>query len=189
MKNFDKLLNSWKTVFRYSDIRLLLWVENLNTLKWFTRRAVAQNLLKKVAGWIYWLLKYDSLELAATLKKNSYISLETVLQREWVIFQDYSNTITLVSSNTFEREIEGKHIQFFKIKNSILLNPLGIEYNGKYLIASKERAICDRVYLTGSQHFDHLESVDWKKLGAISHIYNTTTISHINNLIEYASNR
>ncbi len=189
MKNFDKLLNSGKTVFRYSDIRLFLEIENLNTLKWFTRRAVMGNLLKKVANGIYGFQKYDSLELAASLRKNSYISLETVLQKEWIVFQDYSNTITLVSDNTLEREIGGKHIRFSKIKTSILLNPLGIEYNGKYLIASRERAICDRIYLSGKQHLDSLHSVDFVKLVEISKIYNKTTILHVKNLIQDASSR
>ena len=189
MKNFDKLLNSGKTVFRYSDIRLLLGIENLNTLKWFTRRAVTANLLRKITDGIYSFQKYDFLELTAILRKKSYISLETVLQKEWIIFQDYSNTITLVSDNTLEREIGGKHIQFFKIKDSILLNPLGIEYNGKYLIASKERAICDRIYLSGEQYFDSLRSIDVAKLAEISKIYNKATIVYINNLIKDASNR
>lgn len=189
MKNFDKLLHSWKTVFHYADISLLLWVDNLNTLKWFTKRAVKQNLLRKIADGIYGFLQYDTMELAASLRKKSYISLETVLQLSGIIFQDYSNTITLVSDNTLQREIDEKQIQFFKIKDTILLNPLGIDYNGKYLIASKERAICDRVYLSWEQYFDNLNSVDFDKLKLISQIYSKTTILHIQNLIKNAQNR
>ena len=107
-----------------------------------------QNLLRKIADGIYGFIQYDTMELAASLRKKSYISLETVLQLSGIIFQDYPNTITLVSDNTLEREMDGKQMQFFKIKDAILLNPLGIDYSGKYLIASKERAICDRIYLS-----------------------------------------
>lgn len=189
MKNFDKLIHSGKTVFHYADIALLLGIDNHNTLKWFTKRAVQQNLLRKIADGIYGFPQYNTLELAAGIRKKSYISLESVLQREGIIFQNYENTITVVSDDTREREIDGKKIQFFTIKDSILLNPLGIEYNGRYLIASKERAICDRIYLSGEQYFDNLQSIDWKKLQIISTIYNKTTTLHIQNFIKDASNR
>lgn len=188
MKNFDKLLDSRKTVFNYSDIGLLLWENNKNTIKGFIYRAVRQKLLEKVSNGIYALKKYDFLELSASLRKKSYISLETVLQKEWIIFQDYSNTVTLVSDNTLEKQISGKVIKFFKIKDSILLDPVWLDYNWKYLIASKERAICDRVYLSGDYYFDNLTNVDYIKLEEISKIYNKRTILTIKKLIKDAPN-
>jgi hypothetical protein len=106
-----------------------------------------------------------------------------------VIFQDYSSTITLISDNTLSREIGGMHVQYSKIQSSILHNPLGLEFTGKYLIASKERAICDRVYLSGEQYFDNLNGVDFEKLITLSEIYNKTTAKHIRNLIKNASVR
>jgi hypothetical protein len=101
-----------------------------------------------------------------------------------VIFQDYSSTITLVSDNTLEKNIAWKQIRFSKIKDSILLNPIGIEYNGKYLIASRERAICDRIYLSWEYYFDHLSGVDLEKLENIATIYNKATLLHIKKLIK-----
>ncbi len=181
MKNFDLLLRSGKTIFWYKNLSLLLGTENINTIKGFIQRAQKQNLLEKIANGIYALHSYEFLELAASLRQKSYISLETVLQKEWIIFQDYSNTVTLISDNTLEKNIAGKVIQFSKIKDTILLNPLGIEYTGRYLIASKERAICDRIYLSSSYYFDNLSGVDFQKLEKIAMIYNKTTILHIKN--------
>jgi len=40
MKYLDKILNSWKTVFTYDDISILLSIENKNTIKSFINRLV-----------------------------------------------------------------------------------------------------------------------------------------------------
>ncbi len=189
MKNFDVLLHSWKTVFSYVDLTLLLGTSNINTLKSFTQRTVKQNLLEKITNGVYAFKKYDFLELASSMRKKSYISLETVLQKEGVIFQDYSHMVTLVSDNTLEKGVAGKIIKFSKIKDSILLNPLGLEYTGRYFIASKERAICDRVYLSGDYYFDNLSGVDFQKLEEIASIYNKSTFLHIKKLIKHAASR
>lgn len=188
MKNFDLLLRSGKTIFWYSNLSLLLGTDNTNTLKSFIQRAIKQRLLQKLANGIYALYVYDPLELASTLRTKSYISLETVLQREGIIFQDYTNTITLVSDNTLEKNIAWKAIQFSKIKDALLLNPIGIEYSGKYLIASAERAICDRIYLSGESYFDNISRIDLEKLKQISTIYNLTTQVSIQKLIKNATN-
>jgi len=189
MKHFDLLLDSGKTVFGRADIRLLLSTNNINTIKSFLDRAVRQRLLSRVSSGIYALKKYDFLELAASIRPKSYISLETVLQKEGVIFQDYSHTVTLVSDNTLEKEIAGKYIRYSKIRDAILLNPLGLEYTGRYLIASKERAICDRVYLSGDFYFDNLSCVDFQKLETVAQIYNRSTRLHIKKIIKDATSR
>lgn len=65
-----------------------------------------------------------------------------------MIFQDYSGVVTLASNNSLERKIGETAYRFVKIKGDALFNPLGIHYSGKYPIASKERAICDRLYVS-----------------------------------------
>ncbi len=189
MKNFDILLRSGKTIFGYKNLSLLLGTQNINTLKSFIQRGIKQNLIQKITSGIYGLYSYDILELAASIRPKSYISLETVLHREGIILQDYAHMVTLVSDNTLGKDIAGKHIRFSKIKDSILLDPIGISYTGKYLIASKERAICDMIYLFWEYHFDNLAAVDLWKLEKIATIYNKTTIVYINKLIKNATNR
>ena len=129
MQHISELLQSSKTVFRYADFEILLRLENRDSIKSFIRRAVTQGTLQKMANGIYALPRYDELELAASLRKPSYISFETVLQKEGVVFQDYSRTVTLASNNSVEREIGGKRYRFIKIKDAALFNPLGIVYS------------------------------------------------------------
>lgn len=90
MKHFDILLHSGKTVFDYASLGLLLKTTDRDMLKSFIQRAVKNNLLQKVENGIYSLGNYDLYELTGSLRKKSYISLETVLQKEGIIFQDYS---------------------------------------------------------------------------------------------------
>ena len=142
MKYFNKILSSGKTIFRYQDLEILLWVSNRNTLKSFFQRGVDEGVFVLVQKGIYSLKKYDLFELATKLKKNSYISFETVLKDKWIIFQDYGNTLFLASNNTLEKKISNISYKYLKLKNDILLNPIGIEQKDNYMIASVERAIC-----------------------------------------------
>lgn len=190
MKHISELLQSSKTVFRIADLRILLRIANPSTLKAFVYRAVEQGVFQKIANGIYALPRYDELELAASLRKPSYISFETVLQKEGVVFQDYSRTVTLASNNSVEREIGGRQYRFIKIKSEALFNPLGIHYSWKYSIATKERAICDRLYVSWEQYFDNLADVDWKLLWDIAEIYDTASVvKNVNNLREHAQKR
>lgn len=170
MNNNIKLINSLKTVFRKKDILNILDFKTDMALDKFLYRAKEEGFLKNVYYWIYTLQKYDILELASKIKKKSYISLETVLKKQWVIFQYYDN-VFLVSDNSLSKKIEWVNFIYHKIKDSILLNPLWIENNWKYMIACKERAICDRIYLSKNYYFDNLDDIDHDKLEKISKIY------------------
>jgi hypothetical protein len=50
------------------------------------------------------------------------------------------------------------------------------------LIASAERAICDRLYLTSNYYFDNLENIDFEKLEEISQIYNKRVVKQVKKL-------
>lgn len=186
MKYLDKLLDTKKTIFTYNDISSILWIENKNTIKKFFERGIKENIFINIYKWIYAFKKYDIFEFAIKLKKNSYISFETVLKKEWIIFQDYGESIFLASDNTITKKAENKNFVYLKLKNSILQNPLWLENKGNYIIASKERAICDRVYLSKDYYFDNLENINLEKLEEISQIYNKRVILEIKNLIKNA---
>lgn len=186
MKYMNKILKSWKTVFNYKDIWLLTWINNRETIKSFLSRQVKSWVFENPYKWIYILHNFDKYEFASKIKKNSYISFETVLKSAWIIFQDYSNTIFLASDNTGEKKAVWLNFVYSKIKDAILYNPLWIEQKWQYSIASPERAICDRVYTSGDYYFDNLESVNIEKLKKISKIYNKRVILQINKLIKNA---
>lgn len=137
MKHIDKILESGNTVFKANEIALLLDIENKNTLKSILQRFKSGYYHLSLIRFAK-LKKYNPYELASKIKSKSYISLETVLQKEWVIFQDYENTVTLISDKSFEQKIDTKIYSFYKIKDTILLNTIGIKDMGKYMMATKE---------------------------------------------------
>ncbi|MDQ7008707.1 MAG: hypothetical protein Q9M94_00245 [Candidatus Gracilibacteria bacterium] len=188
MENNTKILHSDKTVFTKKDILNILDFNTSMALDKYLFRAKKEGFLENPFYGIYTLKKYDIFEFACKLKKKSYISLETILKKEGVIFQYYEN-IFLISDNTLEKKIkiEGNKINNFsfnKIKDSILLNPLGLINKGNYTIASAERAVCDRFYLSKNYYFDDLSNLNFEKLEQISQIYNKRVILEINKIIK-----
>ena len=186
MKYIDKILNSKKTVFNYNDIKNLIWIDNPNTIKSFFYRWVKSWIFNNIYKWIYVLQKYDILELAIKLKNNSYISFETVLKREWIIFQDYWNTTFIASDNTIVKNVWWNYFKYLKLKSDILTNPIWLINKWNYIIASKERAICDRIYLSKNYYFDNLEWINKEKLLEISQIYNKRVILEVKKIVKNA---
>jgi len=183
MNNYTKLLHSWKTVFLKWDIMNILKFNTNMALDKFVYRAKKTWLLDNIFYWIYVFKNYNIFEFACKLKKKSYISLETVLKKEGIVFQ-YYETIFLISDNSLEKKVLWKTFKFNKIKNDILLNPLWLSNEWNYLIASKERAICDRIYLSKNYYFDDLSNIDFEKLIEIWQIYNKRVILEVNKLVK-----
>ena len=104
--------------------------------------------------------KYSNEELGNKLRSPSYVSLYTVLQAEGVVFQVYDD-IFLVSQRSEIRKIRGQRFIYRKVKDSVLLNPLGLSRVGGAVKANKERAVLDLVYLDGGQHLDNTSVLDW----------------------------
>lgn len=166
------LINLNKTVFSLSDLGKIWKIIDKKYLKLAVFRLVARGELIRVCRGYYSLREdYEPLELANKLFSPSYVSLETVLFRKGVIFQDYSETISSAGRNRWEKKINGKLFSYFKIKNEILLNPIGVEHKGSYVAAGLERAIGDMIYLHPNYYFDNLVEVDKKKLIKIADIY------------------
>lgn len=173
MKYYQKLVISGKTVFTVLDLVKILGVDNDNYLRVLVTRMVARGELRRVTTGIYTCFnEYSIFELANKLKTPSYISLETVLFREGVIFQDYSKIVTSVSNNTLKRRVEGVSYEYFKIKDEVLSNPLGVEDEDGVAIATRERAAGDLVYLSPKFYFDRPERLDKEKMISLSKIYN-----------------
>jgi len=186
MKYIDKILNSWKTVFRYSDMEILLGISNRNTLRSIFSRGSSDGIFTLLQKWVYGLRKYDKFELGSKLKTKSYISFETVLKAEWIIFQDYGNQIFLASDNNLKKTVDDNTFVYHKIKDDILMNPLWLIHKWSYTIASKERAVCDRIYLSKNYYFDNLGNIDVELLEEISQIYNKRVILAVKALIKDA---
>ena len=184
MKNLQKIIKTWKTVFSINDLQKILWYKNTQSVRNFVLRWTKNWFFKKCQNWIYCLENVNIFELANKLKTISYVSLETVLKQKGVIFQDYWNTIFSVSNRNLEKESLWYKFLYFKIKDDILLNPLGLENHWTYVIATKERAICDKLYLNKNYYFDNLDFIDKEKLYQISQIYPKYVILEVKKILD-----
>lgn len=166
-----KIYKSKQTVFTSREIALL------------TREKSAVNLKNKISyyvktGDILRLRRgvfakdkdYDKNELAVKICTPAYISFETVLGREGVIFQ-YYKTIFVASYLSRNLSVDDNKIAYRKLKNDILMNSVGIINKGTYFEASKERAFLDMIYLFGDYYFDNLRSIDWQECLEMAPIY------------------
>lgn len=178
MKKFGILdiYRSQNTVFTAKDIALIWRKTDLDTIKARINYYVKKGKLYAIRRGIYAKDEnYNKFELATRIYTPSYISLETVLQNEGVIFQHYESIFAV--SYLFREIIcdEQKYI-FRKIKNEVLINNLGVEKKENYFIATKERALLDALYLYGNYYFDNLRSINWKFCFEIAPIYKSKKI-------------
>ena len=123
MENYNKILNSGKTIFTKKDLEKILDFKTKMALDKFLYREKNKWFLNNIFYWIYVFKKYDVLELWCKIRKKSYISLETVLKKSWIIFQ-YYNEIFLISDDTLGKNAWANNFKFNKIKDDILLHQL-----------------------------------------------------------------
>lgn len=160
-----------QTIFTFKEIALLWKETDEARLRRTIHYAVKTGKLYPVRKGIYAKdPNYDVLELATKIFTPSYISLETVLQKEGVTFQ-YYESIFVASYVSRTIQCDGKTFIFKKIKNDVLTNPAGIKNKETHAVASKERALLDALYLYKNYHFDNVSSIDWKKCSEIATIY------------------
>jgi predicted transcriptional regulator of viral defense system len=165
------ILRSPKTVFTAKDIALL-WGEQLSQvtrvrLSYYVR----QGDLYRIRRGLYAKEKnYNKPELATRIFTPSYVSFETILSKEGLTFQYYSQ-IFVASYLTRELAIDGQVYSFRKIKSPILTDPAGVEHRDESSFASRERAFLDTLYVNADYHFDNLGGLDWTKVFEVLPIY------------------
>lgn len=176
-----KLYQSPKTVFTAKDISLL-WAEtDFNNLKTKIAYYVNRGGLIRLRNGIYVKDKnYNPWELATSIYTPSYISFETVLRDEGVIFQHY-DSIFATSNRTRKVKCDGREYVYRKLANEILYNNAGIADDKGVATASKERAFLDSVYLFKKYYFDNLSSINWEICFELAKIYkNQQLIKRLN---------
>lgn len=153
-------INKGATVFTIADIKKALDIKNQKSLYNAIYYAVKQKELYTISQGIYSFdSNYSKKEFGNKYRTPSYISLYTVLQESGVVFQPYTS-IFIITNRAQTVDIDGQKYIYRKIKDEILLNPLGIEYKNGVSTATVERAICDKIYLDGIEYFDNLRNVD-----------------------------
>ena len=155
------LLRSNNTVFTFKELSLLWNETDVKLTKKRVYRYTKMGKLYPIRKGVYAKDKnYDKLELANKIFTPAYISLETVLSREGIVFQ-YYDQIFIVSYLSREIFCDGQVYIFRRIKDVVLTNSTGIEKKDNYYIAGKERAFLDTIYLNKNYHFDNLSSVNF----------------------------
>lgn len=153
-------VNKEATVFTIADIKKALDIKDQKSLYNAIHYAVNQKELYTISKGIYSFdTNYSRKEFGNKYRTPSYISLYTVLQESGVIFQPYTS-IFVITNRSETVDIDGQKYIYRKIKDEILLNPLGIEHKNGVSTATVERAICDKIYLDGIEYFDNLRNVD-----------------------------
>lgn len=182
--------SSKNTVFTAKDLALLWGETDANVVKRRAYRYVKSDKLYAIRRGIYGKDKnYDRYELATKIYTPSYISMETVLAKDGVIFQHYSQ-IFAASYLTREITCDDQTYAFRKLKDSVLANLTGIDKKENYFIASKERAFLDMIYLHKNYHFDNVSPIDWDKCFAMLSIYeNKEMAKRLNSYHKYAGSQ
>ena len=99
------------------------------------------------------------------------------LQEEGVVFQVYP-AIFSVSNRSETVKIHRQDYRYRKIKDEILLNPMGLREKQGVFRATPERAMLDKIYLDGGEYFDNLDSIDWQLVGVLNnHVYQSRRIT------------
>ncbi len=175
-----EILRSTKTVYSTKDITRMWWPRSdAKNIKSRINYYVKQGDLYPIRRGLYAKDKnYDRLELASKIFTPSYVSFETVLFNASIIFQR-PQSIFIASYQSKSLICDGQTYVFRKIKNSILRQPLGIETDGNYSIATPERAFLDMLYLNKDYYVDNPGSLNWNRVLAILPIYHNKRMEKI----------
>lgn len=176
---FDTILRSSKTIFTLKDIALL-WQDNDTDaarvrLNYYVNKG---NLLRLRRGIYVKDKNYNKLELATRIFTPSYVSFETVLAKEGLIFQ-YQTIITVASYLSRDITVDEQEYSYRKVKDPLLTNSAGVQQTNNIAIASKERAFLDTLYSNADYYFDNIKGVDWKKVSQLLPIYQNKRLEKI----------
>ncbi len=172
----EVMLNSRRTVFTVQSLRMLTECEDSRKLTKSLNYYVKEGKIRNPRRGIYTKAVYDEKEMAYSLFRPAYISLEYVLQRAGVVFQ-YDDAITCVSYLNRIVEVDNKTYQFRIINPELWIGMEGINQNDNVLIATPERAFLDMVYLSaGNCYFDNLRPLNKTKVKQLLPLYQSKVL-------------
>lgn len=173
----EVILNSTRSVFNVQSLRMLTECEDSQKLTKSLHYYVKEGKISNPRRGIYTKATYDEREMACSLFRPAYISLEYVLQRAGVVFQ-YDDTVTCVSYLNRIAEVDEKIYQFRIINPELWIGMEGIEQNDNILIATPERAFLDMVYLSaGNCYLDNLHPLNKTKVKQLLPLYQSKVLT------------
>ena len=173
----EVILSSPRTVFNVQSLRMLTECEDSQKLTKSLHYYVKEGKIHNPRRGIYTKASFDEKEMACSLFRPAYVSLEYVLQRSGIVFQ-YDDTVTCVSYLNRIVEIDDKAYQFRIINPELWIGMDGIEQQDNILIASPERAFLDMIYLSaGNCYFDNLHPLNKIKVKQLLPFYQSKVLT------------
>ena len=173
----EVILNSSRSVFNIQSLRIMTECKNSQKLTQSLHYYVKEGKICNPRRGIYTKATYNEQEMACSLFRPAYISLEYVLQRAGVVFQ-YDDAITCVSYLNRIVEIDDKIYRFRIINPELWIGMEGIEQHDNILIATPERAFLDMVYLSaGNCYFDNLHPLNKTKVKQLLPLYQSKVLT------------
>ena len=173
----EVILSSPRTVFNVQSLRMLTECEDSQKLTKSLHYYVKEGKIRNPRRGIYTKATFDEKEMACSLFRPAYVSLEYVLQRSGIVFQ-YDDTVTCVSYLNRNVEIDNKTYQFRIINPELWIGMDGIEQQDNILIATPERAFLDMIYLSaGNCYFDNLHPLNKIKVKQLLPLYQSKVLT------------
>lgn len=169
IKFLKKLKEAKLKILSFADVKKLLDTDNSNTTYKFIERLISKGVVKRLKNCVYVCADFgiDDFEIGNYIYTPSYISLETALNFYGILSQ-FPYTITFVTTKKTKKfEIEGKVFEYVHFDKKYFF---GYIKQGGFLIATKEKAVFDILYLIAKRirkiSFDELDlsNIDKKVL-------------------------
>ena len=172
------LFQSKSTVLTPAELAAVWGIANVDYLKTRIQYYLKRGYLRRVTHGLYAKSGADVnlLEAGNRLRTPSYVSFETVLFQEGLIFQAQP-AVYLASycSKTIQISI-GKFV-YRRLKDEILFSKEGVISAGSYCVATKERAFLDSIYARKVFHVDNLRPLDWGRVEALTYVYDSKALA------------
>lgn len=174
IRNTDKqkiLLQTDQRIFKTSDLALLWDIQNRNTLIKTIQRYIDRGILFRIYKGLYSTLPVkdlDKYELACAIGGPfSYVSAESVLAKEGIIFQDIKK-VTLFGKKKKEITVGDTTYLCRYLNDRFLLNRFGIKDSKGYSVATVQRALADIRYINPKFFVDNDLSIDESEINNLS---------------------
>ncbi len=168
--------NSRRTVFTVQSLMLLTGLDSgrlTKSLHYFANEGRIRNPRRG----IYTKQQYDVEEMACSLFRPSYLSMEYVLQRAGVVFQ-WDESMTCISYLSRTVEVDDKVYQYRKINPELWIGMEGIEQRDNIAMAVPERAFLDMMYLSaGNCYFDNLRPLSVRRIRELLPLYRSAKLN------------
>src|SRR3989339_1601044 len=152
MKTYDmslitkKVYESTAQLFTLKTLREHLEIEKSSSLFKVVNRLIESEVLIKIERNKYALKKYSCGEftLANFLTESSYVSFESALSFYGILSQFPYEVTSATLGQTRSKKCTGKEYGYYHLKKSLFWGYVKVD---NYLIADKEKALADQLYL------------------------------------------